>query len=130
MITQVTLDNVTYNIPQASAVEQKRLLLILGGKVALNSSASRTEQINTTHLVGTLMTLPDQTFDDVVKIVLSRVRVHGDEAPVTVDSFQGRMAHFVRLIAECVQVNLSDFFGWLDDVNADTRQQTTGMKKS
>jgi len=121
MIEQVTVGTSTYNVPQASAVDQKALLLLLGGKIALRSAASKTEQIDTQLLVGAMLSTPEPEFDKIAKLVLGRVHLAGSETPVTIADFQGRMVEFVQLVAECVRVNLNDFFTWLDVVNAESR---------
>ena len=112
-IKPVTIGDTTYNIAQAPAPEQKRLMLLLGGKIAFNSNAADAD-IDVQLLIGALMTLPEETFDKVSSIVLSRVMKSGESVSVDVKDFQGCMVNLFTLIAEAVYHNLNDFFIWLD----------------
>lgn len=112
-IKSTTIGDITYNIAQAPAPEQKRLMLLLGGKIAFNSNAADAD-IDVQLLIGALMTLPEETFDKVSNIVLSRVMKSGESTSVDVKDFQGGMMNLFTLIAEAVYHNLNDFFIWLD----------------
>lgn len=112
-IESITIGDTTYNIAQAPAPEQKRLMLLLGGKIAFNSNAADAD-IDVQLLIGALMTLPEETFDKVSNIVLSRVMKSGESVSVDVKDFQGCMVNLFTLIAEAVYHNLNDFFIWLD----------------
>ena len=112
-IKPVTIGDTTYNIAQAPAPEQKRLMLLLGGKIAFNSNAADAD-IDVQLLIGALMTLPEETFDKVSNIVLGRVMKSGESVSVDVKDFQGCMVNLFTLIAEAVYHNLNDFFIWLD----------------
>lgn len=120
-VTSVTIGNTVYNVGQASAVAQKRLLLLIGSRVALNSASAQVEQIDTDLMMGVLMSAPEQVFDEIAGIVLPRVFVSGGQSAVTIQDFGGRMVELMTLIAESVKVNLNDFFCWLDEKNAATR---------
>ena len=112
-IKSTTIGDTTYNIAQAPAPEQKRLMLLLGGKIAFNSNAADAD-IDVQLLIGALMTLPEETFDKVSSIVLGRVMKSGESVSVDVKDFQGCMMNLFTLIAEAVYHNLNDFFIWLD----------------
>lgn len=112
-IKSTTIGDTTYNIAQAPAPEQKRLMLLLGGKIAFNSNAADAD-IDVQLLIGALMTLPEETFDKVSNIVLGRVMKSGESVSVDVKDFQGSMVNLFTLIAEAVYHNLNDFFIWLD----------------
>ena len=112
-IKSTTIGDTTYNIAQAPAPEQKRLMLLLGGKIAFNSNAADAD-IDVQLLIGALMTLPEETFDKVSNIVLGRVMKSGESVSVDVKDFQGCMVNLFTLIAEAVYHNLNDFFIWLD----------------
>lgn len=120
-IVSVTVGGVTYNIAQAPAIKQKRLMLLLGGKITLNASISGIEKIDTVFLKGSLITLPEEVFDEVTNIVLSRCMISGRDTPITVEDFGGSMNDFFTLVAEAVAANLNDFFTWLDSANAERR---------
>ena len=81
-IKSTTIGDITYNIAQAPAPEQKRLMLLLGGKIAFNSNAADAD-IDVQLLIGALMTLPEETFDKVSNIVLSRVMKSVKRIPIT-----------------------------------------------
>jgi len=128
-IKPVTIGDTTYNIAQAPAPEQKRLMLLLGGKIAFNSNAADAD-IDVQLLIGALMTLPEETFDKVSSIVLSRVMKSGESVSVDVKDFQGCMVNLFTLIAEAVYHNLNDFFDWLDAERAARRASNQPNAKS
>ncbi len=119
-IKSVTIGDVTYNIAQAAAPEQKRLMLLLGAKIAFNSNAADTD-ISVQLLVGALMTLPEDTFDKISSITLSKVVKSGESTPLDVKDFQGGMMNYFTLVAEAIYHNLNDFFTWLDVERAERR---------
>jgi len=116
-IKSIIVNNVTYNVAQASAVEQQKLMLLIGAKIALHSSAGDVEQIDKNLLIGTFLTLPEDVFNQVSSIVLRKAIVSGKDSPIEVSSFQGGMMSLFSLIAEAVCFNLNDFFTWLDSEN-------------
>lgn len=116
-IQQIEVEGVTYNVAHAPALKQKTLMLLLGGKIAMNSARGGVEEIDVDLLVGSLMTLPEDTFDKVASITLAKVFKSGDDVPVNVGDFQGSILSYFKLVAESVKVNLNDFFTYLDDVN-------------
>lgn len=116
-IRAITINDVRYNVAQASAVEQKKLMLLLGAKIAFNSAAGGVEKINVDFLVGSMLSLPEDTFDEVARITLGKAFVAGETSPVDAKSFQGGMLAYFRLVAEAVAFNLDDFFTWLDSEN-------------
>ena len=120
-IRAITVNNVTYNVAQASAIQQKKLMLLIGAKIGLHSAAGGVEKIDTEFLVGSLLSLPEVTVDEVTSIVASKVFKAGSTDLVTVDSFQGGMVGYFQLVAEAVAFNLNDFFTWLDNANSANR---------
>ena len=120
-IRAITVNDVQYNVAQASAVEQQKLMLLIGAKVALNSASGSVEQINKDLLIGTFLTLPEDTFNQVARIVLGKAIVSGESTPIDVNAFQGGMMSYFALVAEAVCFNLNDFFTWLDSENAARR---------
>ena len=115
-IRAITVNNVKYNVAQASAVEQQKLMLLIGAKVALHSATSE-QQIDKNLLIGTLLTLPDDTFNNIANVVLGKAIKVGDDTPIDVKSFQGAMMTYFSLVAEAICFNLDDFFTWLDSEN-------------
>ena len=108
-IRAITVNNVKYNVAQASAVEQQKLMLLIGAKVALHSATSE-QQIDKNLLIGTLLTLPEDTFNNIANVVLGKAIKAGDDTPIDVKSFQGAMMTYFSLVAEAICFNLDDFF--------------------
>jgi hypothetical protein len=122
-IRAITINDVQYNVAQASAVEQQKLMLSIGAKIALHSAAGEIEQIDKHLLIGTFLNLPEVTFKEVSSIVLRKTFIAGESTPVDVNSFQGGMMSLFQLVAEAVHFNLNDFFTWLDSENAARRAE-------
>ena len=123
-VKQVTVGSATYNVAQASAIQQKKLLLLIGAKVAYNSAATNTKEIDHNLLFGALLALNESTFDEIANIVLCKTVKSGGETLVTVSDFQGNMVEYFQLIVEAIKVNLQDFFTYLDKSNAESRKAT------
>lgn len=120
-IGSITISSDVYNVTQATAVKQKTLMTLIGAKITINSAMSGVEEINTQMLKGALLSLPEDTLDKVSSIVLWKTVKSGDDKLVTLDNFQSGMNDYFTLLAEAVKLNLSDFFTWLDSVNAENR---------
>ena len=111
-----------YNVVQASAVEQKKLLLIVGARLALNSAGSES-MISIPMVKGLLMTFPEPDFDVIAGIVLHQTIKSGGDSKVSIDDFHSNINDYFTLVAEAIKVNLEDFFIWLDTENAETRKK-------
>ncbi len=116
-VKQITAGGMQYNLAQASAVTQKKLLLIVGAKVAMNSAVSSKPEIDKELLKGALLTMPEASFDTISSIVLYKCFAMNSDTPVTIEDFQGNMNAYLDLIVEGVAANLDDFFIWLEGVN-------------
>ena len=125
-IRAITIGDKTYNVAQASAVEQKKLMLLIGAKIAFNSAATDTVEIDDTMLFGMLMSLPESTFDEIAKMVLRQAVQAGETCAVDMKSFQGSMVEYFKLVAGAISFNLADYFIWLDSENAARRAQANG----
>jgi F420-0:gamma-glutamyl ligase len=125
-IRAIDVNDVQYNVAQASAVDQKKLMLLIGSKVALHSAAGGIDKINTSLLFGLLTSLPENVFDDIAKMMLRQAFVAGQTTAVTVADFQGGVTSYFKLIAEAIAFNLEDYFIWLDSENAARRAQANG----
>ena len=113
-IEQRTINGTKYNIAQASAVDQKTLLSMLGARLAFNANGTEdVSQLGLDFLMGALLAVPEADLDKISGIVLYKTFVNGTDTPVTVEDFQGGMVSYYTLIAEALMVNLSDFFNWL-----------------
>lgn len=127
-IRAITINDVQYNVAQASAVEQKKIMLHIGAKIAFNSATTDTLEIDSTMLFGLLMSLPESTFDDIACAVLRKTLIAGTNTPVTLANFQGSMTSYFKLVAEAIMFNLGDYFTWLDSENAARRAQVNSVK--
>jgi len=113
-----TINNVTYNVAQAPALQQKKLMLLVGALVAARSSTSG-QPIDTSLLMGSLMVLPEAKFDEVAGIVLYKTIIAGESTTLDVGSFQGKITDYFKLVAEAIAYNLDDFFTFLASVKPD-----------
>lgn len=111
-VRAITINNATYNVAQAPALQQKKLMLLVGALIAARSQASG-QPINTSLLMGALMILPETKFDEVANIVLYKTIISGAATPIDVGSFQGKMTDYFKLVAEAIAYNLDDFFTFL-----------------
>ncbi len=127
LVKTITVGNVAYNVAQAPADRQKKLLLLVGGIVAMRAASAKVEEIDTKLLVGALMMLPEDKFDEVAQIVTAQTVINGEKTPIDVKSFQGSMLGYFELIAESIAYNLNDFFTWLD-VDRNNAQQSVAKK--
>lgn len=116
-IKSVMVGGEQYNIAQAPAIQQKKLLSLVGARIAFNKA--REDQIDIGFLVGALLAMPEDLLDQVAGIVLPKAFKHGAESPVSVADFQGRITQYFQLIAEAIRVNLEDFFDFLASSSAE-----------
>ncbi len=122
-VSTVKIDKVQYNIAQAPADKQKKLLSLIGAKMALNSAMSGVERIDTDMLFGALLTLNEDDFDEIADVVLYQTVKKDGNSIVDVGDFQNSISSYYKLVAKAIEVNLSDFFTYLDSVNKKTKQQ-------
>lgn len=111
-IHEIKLGKTQYNLCEASAPDQQKLLSFVGGR-AVMASAQTGEPMSVDNIVGMLITLPQESFDAVADIVLYKTIKKGAESPVDVYEFQGRMTDYYLLIAHGIKANLDDFFTYL-----------------
>lgn len=121
-VKSVKIGKKQFNVTQAAAVDQKRLLSLIGAKIALNSAASGIEKIDSKLLFGSLLSMPEAQFDEIAGIVLYKTVANGGENLVDVGDFQNEVGAYYQLVAEAIVVNLQDFFSYLDSANAETRK--------
>lgn len=120
-IAKININKVQYNVAHISASDQKKLLSLIGGKVAFNSASAQAEKIDTQLLFGALITLPEDKFDEIASLVLQQAFINGTDTPLDVGDFQNKINDYFLLVAEAIQENLADFFTYLDTINAQTR---------
>lgn len=119
---QVDVAGRKFNVVQAPANKQKTLLSLIGAGIAMRSVASGVEEIDTAMLFGALLSLKEDSFDEVAGIVLYQTVENGGDAVVDVGAFQGQITTYYLLVAEAIKVNLNDFFTYLDNANKETRK--------
>tara|TARA_R110000851_G_scaffold296835_1_gene452026 strand:- start:11 stop:400 length:390 start_codon:yes stop_codon:yes gene_type:complete len=120
-IKKITVNGQQYNMVQASAIQQRTLMSLVGAQVAFNSANSQTKQIDKTLIKGLMLALPESTLIEVSDIILHQTAINGSkDGLVTVESFQGKINSYFDLLAEGLVANLADFFSWLDSENAET----------
>ena len=118
-IKQVTINGKAFNIGQADAQSQKKLLSMLGSRLALVINQSGIEEVNVSLLVGNLLSMDESKFDTVASLVLQRVRIQGSDDPIDLKLFQNHMTDYFKLVAEAVKLNMDDFFTFvLEDRNS------------
>lgn len=122
-VKQIKIGKVTYNLAQAPADQQKRLLSLVGARLAMNSAAGEAEHIDTALLVGLLVSEPEARFDEIAGIVLYKTMINGSEKLVDIGDFQNRVSEYYQLVAAGIAENLQDFLSWLDCENAKTREE-------
>ena len=102
-----------YNVTRASAVNQRKLMMILGAHLAYVSAKSG-EIISTSMLKGALLTVGEENIAKISDIVLWKTVKNGGNELVTIDNFDGGMNLYFTLLAEGIHFNLGDFTSWLD----------------
>jgi len=120
-VKSVKIGKVQYNVTQAPADKQKKLLSLIGAKIALNSAVSGVKKIDTDLLFGALLTLPEIEFDEISDIVLYQTVKKDGKAIVDIGDFQNNITDYYQLVAKAIEVNLTDFFTYLDSVNKKTK---------
>ena len=120
-VKPVKIGKTTFNVTQAPASEQKKLLSLIGAKVALNSAMAQIDKIDTDLLFGALLTLPEADFDEIAGIVLYQTIKNGGKEIIEIGDFQNNVTDYYQLVAKAIEVNLKDFFTYLDSVNAKTK---------
>lgn len=113
-LSQVIIKGVTYNMAQAPAVDQVRLINLLGARLIQFSELLQNKKDHSKYLLSMLTALPNEIVQQVSQIVLYKTFVHGKESiPVDVESFQGKPMQYLQLLAEGILVNTGDYFEWL-----------------
>lgn len=125
-VKSFTIGGVTYNAAMAVAVDQDKLLSLLTAPVMDRAlGAARLDQdLDNSILVPMFMAMPSALKAQVASILTGRVVIHGQNTPITVEDFGGRMVQYNTLLGELLRWNLSDFFDWLPGVLNDARAES------
>lgn len=113
MIETVTVLGQRYNVAQAPAVRQKELLMLTGARLSLRVLSSKDSEIDSSMIMGALLTFSEQDIDRIASIVLSGCVKSGTKEFVDEKTFQGHIHGYFLLMAEAIKVNLNPFFLWL-----------------
>ena len=113
-IETVEVAGTQYNVAQASAVDQKRLMHLLAARLTYNVGKNADVQLDSAFLMGAVMSAAESEFDEIAKIVLYKTAVHGSDQLVSLGDFQNRITEYYMLVAEAVRCNLADFIAWLE----------------
>lgn len=119
-VKSFTIGGKQYNAAMAAAVDQDRLLSLLGASL-IQRFVMRADQGKTLEdsvLVTMLMSMDHPTKAQVSEILMGKVQTPAGTGavPVTVRDFGGQMVHYNQLLAELLRWNLGDFFDWLPSV--------------
>ena len=109
---KIKVGKTTYSVMEASAVDQRELLTIVGRIVAFHKANSEIESIDADLLVGSMMTMSNEIIAKIDDLVLGSV-VDDQDITVDVKTFQGRMSEYMQLLAHAIKINLDDFFDYL-----------------
>lgn len=123
MVKTAVVGGVQYNIAQAPAIQQKKLLTLVGRYVSMAYERG-VGDIDRDFLVAILFAISEETLDQVATIVLYKTVKNGGESAVTVGDFQNRITEYYQLVAEGLRANLQDFFDYL----ARPRAEAEGKK--
>lgn len=125
-VKSFTIGGVTYNAAMAVAVDQDKLLSLLTAPVMDRAlgAAKLGQDLDNSILVPMFMAMPSALKAQVASILTGRVVIHGQNMPITVEDFGGRMVQYNTLLGELLRWNLSDFFDWLPGVLKDARAES------
>lgn len=117
MVTSITIGNTTFNLPMASAANQRTAMSIISRFVMANaiSLAKLDQKIDPSFIKGVLFSLTEKDLTQLSDLLLGNCMVHGEKSALDIKFFQGKMNTYYTLIAEATCYNLADFFTWLDD---------------
>lgn len=120
---KVIIRDRTFVVNHTDAQSQKKLLSLLGSRLALVINTAKVEEVSVSLLVGNLISLDESKLDLVAELVLRRTRVLNSDELIDVKLFQNHMTDYFKLIAEAVKLNMDDFFTFVLEDLAATRGQ-------
>lgn len=120
-VLKYKVGGVQYNVAQASALKQRKLMTIIAAKVFFNSQATKTQEIGEVMVKGALVSADDQTLEEIESILFERAFKLGSEKPITIEDFQNKMNDYYTLLAKCIVGNIGDFFEWLESLTSQTK---------
>lgn len=123
---QVNVGGVDYNIGQVSAIEQLKLLNEFGSKLVFIGDKIKQEiKIDIDVLVGCIIVLEENELQSLQNLLVYKIFKNGDSKNIDISNFQGNILNFVKLIAEAIKFNLSDFLDYLDNTKTTESKETS-----
>jgi len=114
---EVFINNKTYILSNASAIDQFDIVKTLGASFALNYE--NVNNIDT--IIGILLNelLDKQALFNIQEILSQSIEEKGKNYKISIKDFTGEIFSFYRLIAESIKFNLSDFFTYLSSLKTE-----------
>lgn len=131
-VHSISVGKRTFNVTEATAVNQRTLASLLNSRIMANCLRLVKDggSIDVPFLIGVLYTEPEASVTKIHGIVLWQAVESGKDTKLTLDDFQNQMHTYFTLLAECIKVNLGDFIEWLqseyraDPANEQTQQSS------
>jgi hypothetical protein len=119
-IKHFEVDNVRYNYAQCNARTQRTILFRLAkhGLSGLLEQTIKDDSIAQIFVAGIFAKMPEAEFEQMCDWLLAKTYRAGDESPITLDSFGGKMPTYLRVVFEVLKGNFEDFSGFLGSVNS------------
>ena len=124
-IETVEVGGIKYNVAQASAVDQKKLLHMMAARLTYAVGKDTEVALDVNFIFGGLMAMSEADFDTVAKLVLYKAAVNGESQLVDIANFQGKITDFYMLVAEATICNLRDFLDWLHEARKPSVEPVT-----
>ena len=121
-VKQITLSNITVNIGQALAKDQKKLYYAVYPIAdRLYKEVDDVPELSVKELANVLGFVGFDHMEKIERLALSRAFVHGSETgqPVTEADFGNDIDDYHMLIAHAIEVNLASFFTRLGEERKD-----------
>lgn len=126
-VEQFKIGDKSFNVTRATAVNQKKLMTLIGPRILANSVALQGE-IDKEFVFGVLLNSGEKVVDEVADLVLWKTVESGSDVKVSIDTWSGGMVDWFTLLAEAVKFNLQDFFTWLDKKKAEATNKESVEK--
>lgn len=116
-MSKVSIGDTTYNVTQAPADKQARLVRLISSPIIQTKGFFKEEDYTLKLLSWMLMSSPHEMVEEIEAIVLYKTFIDGQTIKVDVKFFQGRIMMYFDLLAAVILENVGDFFERLRDEN-------------
>lgn len=139
LVKSVELDGISYTIAMAPADKQRAVMFRLGKyglepairQMALAQVGAQSVEAIMLGIMGTMMyRIPEEDFNFILDTILYKVRRAGDQNPVTINDFTGRMQDYTRLAILALGVNFADFSNFLTLFQKSIVEEPAGEKEA